>query len=288
MSLFRLRGFRVSKTSIFSCLVLLSVLAIASGQNSPRKPLPTEPHETYGDPPAPMILWGTGVSPGMVSPHGGFTSFQVNVNLAGQNITGDAANEPSITVDPTNGNKMSIGWRQFNSVTSNFRQAGWGYTSNGGTSWTFPGVLENNVFRSDPVLHSDDIGRFFYNSLLGDFFDDQWGSVNGGQTYTRLGPATGGDKQWITIDNTNSIGRGFQYQCWSTAGNNWGGRQFSRSTDGGVSWRDPVFIPNSPVWGTLDVDSNGILYIGGSEFWLGRVLVHSLKQCQGRKRYAKF
>ena len=170
MSFFRLRGSRVPKTSIFSCLVLLSVLAIASGQDSPRKPLPTEPHETYDDPPAPVILWGTGVSPGMVSPHGGFTSFQVNVNVTGQNITGDAANEPSITVDPTNRNKMSIGWRQFNSVTSNFRQAGWGYTSNGGTSWTFPGVLENNVFRSDPVLLSDDTGRFFYNSLLQNFF----------------------------------------------------------------------------------------------------------------------
>ena len=258
----------MSKTSLF--LVSLSALGIASGQDAPRKPFPTEPLETYGDPPAPIILWGTGVSPGMVSPHGGFTSFQVNVNSIGQNITGDAANEPSITVDPTNGNKMSIGWRQFNSVTSNFRQAGWGYTSSAGTSWTFPGVLENNVFRSDPVLHYDDTGRFFYNSLLGDFFDDQWGSTNGGQTYTRLGPATGGDKQWITIDNTNSIGRGFQYQCWSTAGNNWGGRQFSRSTDGGVSWRDPVFIPNSPVWGTLDVDSNGLLYIGGTNFGSGQ------------------
>jgi hypothetical protein len=56
---------------------------------------------------------------------------------------------------------MVIGWRQFNSVTSNFRQSGNGYTTDGGTTWTFPGVLENNVFRSDPVLGSDDTGRFF-------------------------------------------------------------------------------------------------------------------------------
>ena len=87
----------------------------------------------------------------MISQHDAFTSIQVNVDASGQNITGDAANEPSISVDPTNGNKMTIGWRQFNSVASNFRQAGWGYTINGGASWTFPGVLENNVFRSDPV-----------------------------------------------------------------------------------------------------------------------------------------
>ncbi len=68
-------------------------------------------------------------------------------------------------VDPTDPNKMAIGWRQFNSVTSNFRQAGYGYTTNGGTTWTFPGVLENNVFRSDPVLNSDETGNFFYLSL---------------------------------------------------------------------------------------------------------------------------
>ena len=62
----------------------------------------------------------------MVSQDGPFTSHQVNVNGSGQNITGDAANEPSIAVDPTDHNRMVIGWRQFNSVTSNFRQAGWG------------------------------------------------------------------------------------------------------------------------------------------------------------------
>jgi hypothetical protein len=72
--------------------------------------------------------------------------------------------------------KMAIGWRQFNNVSSNFRQAGWAYTMDGGVSWTFPGVLENNVFRSDPVLDSDSTGRFFYLSLLQSFFDDIWRS----------------------------------------------------------------------------------------------------------------
>ena len=79
----------------------------------------------------------------------------------GNNIVGDAANECSISVDPTNGNKMTIAWRQFNDVTSNFRQGGWGYTTDGGVHWTFPGVLQNNVFRSDPVTQSDETGNFF-------------------------------------------------------------------------------------------------------------------------------
>ena len=34
--------------------------------------------------------------------------------------------------------------------------------------WTFPGVLQNNVFRSDPVTNSDEIGQFFYLSLQSD------------------------------------------------------------------------------------------------------------------------
>jgi hypothetical protein len=86
-------------------------------------------------------------------------------------------------------------------VTSDFRQAGWGYTSDGGATWTFPGVLENNVFRSDPVLFSDETGRFFYLSLLENLLDDMWGPANGGQSFTRLGPATRGDKEWFTGDN---------------------------------------------------------------------------------------
>jgi hypothetical protein len=101
---------------------------------------------------------------------------------------------------------MTIGWRQFNSVTSNFRQAGWGYTTNAGASWTFPGVLENNVFRSDPVLDSDSNSNFFYLSLLETFFDNMWRSQDGGMTWANIAPAKGGDKQWFTIDNTNSTG----------------------------------------------------------------------------------
>jgi len=259
----------VLKAKLLLSLVLSLGASIAFGQAIALKPLPTEELERYGDPP--MFIWGTGVSAGMISQHGPFTSYQVNVDANGQNITGDAANEPSISVDPTDRNKMVIGWRQFDSVSSNFRQAGWGFTSNSGVSWTFPGVLENNVFRSDPVLSSNELGNFFYLSLLTTFFDNMWRSLDGGQSWTNLGQATGGDKQWFTIDNTNSSGHGFQYQCWSTAGNNYGGRQFSRSINGGSIWTNPIFLPNSPAWGTPDVDANGNLFIGGVNLNTGQV-----------------
>jgi hypothetical protein len=247
------------KASLFTFLILS--LAVASAHSAPHKRLPTEEMEKYQDPP--MYIFRLGTSARMVSPYGAFTSVQVNVDAAGHNITGDAANEPSIAVDPTNHNKMAIGWRQFNTIASNFRQAGYAYSSDGGTSWTFPGVLQSGVFRSDPVLDSDNNGRLFYLSLLNNFFDDMWRSFSGGMSWSRLAPADGGDKEWFRIDKSSSSGSGFQYQCWSTAGNNYAGRQFSRSTNGGVTWLNPVNIPNSPSWGMPDVDSFGNLYISG-------------------------
>src|SRR5262245_33499205 len=77
------------------------------------------------------------------------------------------------------------------------------------------------------------------------------------------GGAAGGDKQWFRIDKTNGMGHGLQYQAWSTAAP-CSFRQFNRSTDGGFTWQTPLSIPNSPVWGTLDVATNGNLFIGGA------------------------
>jgi hypothetical protein len=165
---------------------------------------------------------------------------------------------------------MAVGWRQFNSVLSNFRQGGWGYTADGGTTWTFPGVLEENVFRSDPVTNSDEAGTFFYLSLLQTFCENMYRSTNGGQSWTELqadGLAGGGDKQWFTIDKTNGPGHGFQYQSSDGADcDNTGLVEFQRSTDGGITWEAPIAIPNEPTIGTLDVDTNGNLFIGGEGF----------------------
>jgi hypothetical protein len=225
------------------------------------------PLEKYDNPPA--YIYRLESSPRMISPHGVFISYQANVDANGQNIIGDAANECSISVDPTNPNKMAIGWRQFNSVLSNFRQGGWGYTTDAGVHWTFPGVLEDNVFRSDPVTDSDETGTFFYLSLLETFCENMYRSTNGGQSWTELqgdGLAEGGDKQWFTIDKTNGPGHGFQYQSSDGINCSGNGVQFQRSTDGGVTWQAPIIIPptnDSPTDGTLDVDTNGNLFIGG-------------------------
>src|SRR5438874_1747229 len=155
-----MRSSAVPTVNLFMCLSLLAALATASGQMLPLKGRMTEPLEKPGMPPAPVGTYRLETSPRMIAPYAGFVSYQANVDQNGNNIVGDAANEPSISVDPTNSSRMTIGWRQFNTVSSNFRQGGWGYTTDGGVHWTFPGVLEPGVFRSDPVLYSNEIGTF--------------------------------------------------------------------------------------------------------------------------------
>src|SRR4029453_650091 len=114
------------------------------------------------------------------------------------------------------------------------------------------------------------VNFFFLSALSGvnlSFFcDDLWRSINGGQSWTLLSGergAGGGDKQWLTIDKTNGPGHGFQYQSDDGFNCSGGGGQFQRSIDGGVNWQNPITIPNAPIFGTLDVDTNGNLFIGG-------------------------
>lgn len=252
---------RNSRFLVFALAALLSSGSVLA--QSKAKYIEEEGTEHYDMPPAPPHR--PVLSPRMIVPMGGYTSYQINVNSQGLNIVGDAANEPSMTIDPTNPNRIAVGWRQFNSITSNFRQGGYGYSTNGGVTWTFPGVLENNVFRSDPVLATTSSGTFHYNSLQQTFFSDEFRSSNQGQSWNLLGPATGGDKQWIAIDGTTGPGAGYVYQLWSTAGNNYNGRQFSRSTNGGSTWMNPINLPNQPVWGTLAVGPDGNLHIVGTD-----------------------
>jgi len=192
---------------------------------------------------------------------------QVNVDDEGLNIEGDAANEPSIAVDPTNPDRMAIGWRQFNSIESDFREAGYGYTLDGGETWTFPGVIEPSIFRSDPVLGSDANGNFYYNSLHWDGQSGYWCDVfimeESDVEWDEGTYALGGDKQWMAIDQTGGIGSGNIYANWTQYWSICNPEYFTRSTDGGASYEDCVVISGTPFWGTLDTGPEGELYVAG-------------------------
>ena len=208
----------------------------------------------------------------------GFFTKQVNVDANGDNILWDAANEPSIAVDPTNPNNMVIGWRQFDDVMNNFRQAGFGYSSDGGVTWTFPGVINPGVFRSDPVLDFDASGNFYYNSLTtytGAYTCNVYKSSNGGATWDFGAEAHGGDKQWMAIDRTDGPGSGNIYSAWNSSYSSCSPGFFTRSADAGATYEDCVEVDGNPYWGTMTVGPVGDLYIGGAGSFDGVQVVKS-------------
>jgi len=212
----------VIRLAFFLTIVfLISPNLIFSQQKERKKDKPPDPRahqEIKDDDYIPVSRENQGRSPAYNYSLNNITTVQVNVDGNGQNIVGDAANETSIAVDPNDRNKMVIGWRQFNTVSSNFRQAGYGFTTNGGQTWTFPGVIEPGIFRSDPVLDYDIYGNFYYNSLTNnpDYYCKVFKSSDGGSSWDGGTDAHGGDKQWMTIDKTSGPGNGHIYAFWTS------------------------------------------------------------------------
>jgi hypothetical protein len=206
-----------------------------------------------------------------------FSVVQVNVDQWGMNIVDDAANEPSITFHPNSPDFIAIGWRQFDNIASNFRQAGFGYSDDAGATWYFPGNIDQGVFRSDPVLRSDREGNFFYNSLTvsgNDYFCNVYKSLDGGANWEMGTFAQGGDKQWMSIDQTQGIGADNIYANWSSSYSICEPGFFTRSTNGNLSYEDCITVPGDPYWGTTFVSDNGDLYIAGAQ-WSGFRVIRS-------------
>lgn len=257
------------------CILPFHSAILHAQQLQPEQPvvdLPADPHEK--GPIGPWIprTWAK-PKPGEVATgsstviRGRFTSVQVNVDALGINIPGDAANEPSIAVDPTNPNHIVIVWRQFDTIASNFRQAGNAYSHDGGLTWTFPGVLTPGTFRSDPVIDVDAEGTFYYYTLKSNFNSDIFKSSDGGVTWSNPIPAPGGDKEWFVIDRTGGIGNGHLYHTATS------GRGVSRSTDGGLTFQVNLDAPsNIAQWGTLAVSGNGNLFAVSAGFTVSRSL----------------
>ena len=98
----------ISANTLSILLGSIASMATASGQAPTWNPRATRPLEKYDNPPG--YIYRLETSPRMISPYGVFISYQANVDANGNNIVGDAANECSISVDPTkhqqNGNRM--------------------------------------------------------------------------------------------------------------------------------------------------------------------------------------
>lgn len=223
------------------------------------------PPENLDNPPASQdVLMRQSQSPRMIAQRGPFTSIQVNVNALQNNIVGDAANEPTIAISPANPNQILIAWRQFDTIASNFREAGMSYSHDRGATWNMF-TLQNGTFRSDPVLGADAAGRFIFSSLSTTTSVEVFRSLDGGVNWTMTG-AFGGDKQWIAVDRRPSgLGAGHIYQNWNVQFSCCTPNDFTRSINNAVSFQPPVALPlPSLKWGTLDTGPDGKLYIVGA------------------------
>ncbi len=236
-----------------------------SGVAAAQPPHDPRPLEFPNDPYMPGKADGTAPGgPAQTWVHGPFRSIQVNVDSLQNNIIGDAANEPSIAIDPNNPMRIVIGWRQFDTIESDFRQAGVAYSHDGGQTWT-KNTLSPGLFHSDPVLAADNYGNFFYSSLPNLNAVELFKSSDGGVNWAAPVPAFGGDKQWMTVDRSGGIGDGFIYQIWNVQFTCCEDQDFTRSIDEGTSFPSAYGIPTpSMKWGTLDVGPHGILYFGAS------------------------
>ena len=233
----------------------------------------TTPAYRYHSPVSPVgrIRFGTNAT--IVS------TVQVNVDANGNNIVGDAANEPNITINPLNNAQIAIGWRQFDNVASNFRQAGLAYSSDSGNTWTFPGCVDAGIFHSDPVLDFDSAGTFYYNALFSDsngFSCKVFKSQDAGMSWDTGTDAHGGDKQWMAIDRTNGVGSGNIYSFWSSNNSACPPAFFTRSTTGGSSYENCLIPPGDSHYGTMAVGINGEIYFAGTDFISGIVVNKSL------------
>jgi hypothetical protein len=198
---------------------------------------------------------------------GGHLSVQVNVD-DGANVWGDAANEPTLAVDPTAPSRMVVAWRQFDSVLSDHRTLGAAYSSDGGRSWTVAEPPDPGVFRTDPVLAAAGDGTFYLYSL-GEGLDhcELLVSTDGGRTWTDPVAVYGGDKPWLITDTFEpdgpGSGRTHVYAAWSDGYSCCGDRVLTRSVDGGVSFSEPVSMAPIPTWGSLAVGPGHELYVAG-------------------------
>lgn len=198
-----------------------------------------------------------------------------NIKL-NQDATTQLQNEEQVAVDPTNPDNLVAVWRDFR---LGYRQIGWGYSHDGGVSWTDGGLIGGLPYdwNSDPAIVANSSGRF-YTVLLsfesagpanGIFlpvsFDsgNTWGTVLTG-VETLSGPFE--DKEMIACDQTHGPTDGSVYVAWtrftdSTA------IHCIRSTDGfsfGVP--RPVSDKGGVQWPTPAVGNDGRVVIAWCSF----------------------
>ncbi len=175
------------------------------------------------------------------------------------------------------GQRMVSAWNdgQYWTVQPGF--VGWGYSNNGGVSWTdgggLPVAMATDVYYGDPVVASDPSGHWY----IADLYEPTPGlfgiSVNHG-TFSGSVPAWDPpvtiatssadylDKPWIAVDPADGTVYLTFVRFYGTGGQD---IEFSKSINHGVTWSPPVSLTSSGLIATMSprpvVGPSGELYV---------------------------
>ncbi len=176
-------------------------------------------------------------------------------------------NEEQVAVDPTNPDNLVAVWRDFR---LGFRQVGWGYSHDGGATWTEGGLVPATPYNrdSDPGIVAGNNGAFYSVILSFDQFSEANGlfvpvSFDSGLSW--FGPLTGvdtesgtfEDKEMIAIDLTGGPTDGALYIPWARFGQTVD--IYNVSSPDGIGFNQPVLVSDldGVQWPTPIVDTGG-------------------------------
>jgi len=190
--------------------------------------------------------------------------------------TTEIHNMSQIWVSPTDSNVVMTLWRDFR---LGYRRVAHGVSYNEGQTWSDTLITRvDNYWYTDPIIKGDQYGNFYLMTMTitsDKVYEDfnLWKSTDNGASWSEpiylFGETTGyqEDKECLAIDRTGGIYDGNMYVGWT---------RFPlptsimsmRSTNGGVSWEDPIVVgsPDLSEWGAGHfafplVDAYGNIYV---------------------------
>jgi len=210
--------------------------------------------------PAPPLALNTNDSPVP------FANVDISQNPAPQN-------EPAVRISRKDPNRVVAAWRDFRygiDPVAN-RRVGYSYSTDGGTTWSVPQLLDSTLLgsdyfkNSDPVIAVDTAGNFYISvitigSSTGNLALALYKSTDGGVTFPNAYIAAAvadEDKEWIVSDlSPASPYNNLLYITW-TRFSSTVRIEFTKSTSGGVNWTNAVHVsdPNHSGQGSNSCSS---------------------------------
>jgi len=176
--------------------------------------------------------------------------------------------EPSIAVF---GSNVAVGWNDSGHSVGRIRGVGfgigYGFSTDGGSTFTDAGGLGGSNWGADPTLAVDRAGNFYFARLDLGRGIAVYKSTDGGITFGQPVSASPGlrvqDKSFIAVDNTGGPFDGNVYVSWTNPSSNILTIMFSRSTDSGASFSTPMPLsPAGRYQGSMPaIGPNGEIYV---------------------------